>query len=123
VADAPRRANPQTPGHPALPPPRDLWLPGDSPAASYPRYTGTNLLLTPMTQESFIRINYQTVGLNPGTYSLRLYAERGAPRFNLVLAATPAKARLAGPDADALATIFSDCCRTAARGEPGPCTT
>jgi hypothetical protein len=106
-----------------LPRQRDLWLPGDAPTASYPRYTGTNLLLTPMTQESYIRVNYQTVGLNPGAYIMRLYAERGAPQFNLVLAATPAAARLAGPDADGLAAIYSDCCRTAARGQPGPCTT
>jgi len=102
---------------------RDLWLPGDNPQTSPSRFRATNLMMSTMTQESYIRVRSQTLALNPGRYFIRILAERGAPRATVSLVAAPSDVRLAAEDREALETIVADCCTEAERAAMGPCMT
>ncbi|KAI8473791.1 MAG: hypothetical protein J3K34DRAFT_518718 [Monoraphidium minutum] len=101
----------------------DLWLPGEAPADVPPRYTAADLLLGYMSQESFIRVRAAAISANAGHFTVRVAAERGAPRFAVSLAVAPSRVRLAEGDRDAVGQIFADCCGESPSYTAGPCKT
>jgi hypothetical protein len=104
-----------------LPPRRELWLPGEQVDLVAPRYRATNVLLSDMSQESYIRVKSQAVRVNAGQFIMRIASERGGPRYAVSLAVTPSQVRLAEADRAALARVHGDCCPGAAVYAGGPC--